>query len=218
MTARELYAAYIRGHHITQIEGSANHDLLMMPVLLGCYRDIYYKRIRGTEKTSTQRKLSADIRKALNALTAREYWGMTADEIGVLCDYMDSVTDVLGCSIMGLQRAMSNFYEGYDDKRRDIISWCATAHSMAYVISAMRRKLFVKVENHDIEIDRQRTNAKVDLLDKYILLYANTFDNRPDDIFSPEGVKGVERATKDFMDAVIEFVNSDLDKEIKQAL
>lgn len=29
MTARDLYNAYMRGHHMVQLEGEPNHDLLM---------------------------------------------------------------------------------------------------------------------------------------------------------------------------------------------
>lgn len=214
MTTRELFNAYVRGHHIVQLKGRADHTLLMVPVLLGCYRDIYYKHIRGTEKTSSQRKLSAQVRDAMKDLIGREYWGMTADETGALGDYIDAAADKLGYSVMGLQRANYNFYEGYEDSRREVISWCATAHNMAYVISSMRELCFVKVRNIDIEIDRQRINSKYALLDKGIMLYANTFDNRPDELFGPDRIEGVKEATQTFINAVFDFIKQDIDKEI----
>lgn len=118
MTARELYNAYMRGHKMVQLEGKENHDLLMLPVLLGCVRDIYYKHLRKTARTSTQTKLGKGIREIMTSLIGREYWGMSADEIDSFCTYMDAMTSELQYQIFGLQRAMYNYYEDYEDNRR----------------------------------------------------------------------------------------------------
>lgn len=214
MTTRELYKAYVDGHSIRQLEGTENNDLLMIPLLLGCYRDIYHKHIKGTEKTSAQRKISATIRNTMRDLIGREYWGMTADAIDAFCDYMDKMTDELSWQIIGMQRAIYNYYDGWDDGVRNTIAWSVTAHSVIYTATELRKKIYVPVANQDIEVDRKRVLGKYRLLDTLAVDYSRTYDNKPDMTYSAVALEGIEQAGKEFIGRLIELVKTDLDKEI----
>lgn len=196
---------------MTILTGSGSHDILMLPVLLGCYRDIYHKRIKGTEKTSAQRKISATIRNTLRDLIGREYWGMTADEIDAFCDYMDNMADKLNWHIMGMQRAVYNCYDGWAEDKKEIISWSITAHSIAYILSQIRKKIFPPTQMADVEIDRKRIQGRYELLDSAATEYARLIDNRTDAVFTSDALDGINNAARTLIDKLMEIVNSDID-------
>lgn len=89
-----------------------------------------------------------------------------------------------------------------------------TAHSIAYTMARLREKMFVAVNKEDVEFDRQRQQSKYDRLDALFTEYARTYDNRPDEIRSPQAVDAIGDASREFVHRVMKLVAGDLDKEI----